>query len=205
MRTASAARVPGFPLIVAFARTTDFTRFGRDARLIAQTTEALLDTAQEHGFHTVHAQLLAAGRGSPFPPRVSLAHMLRGFARWRARSPRGPRLHLHVIGEELLHELDAQRIDLLELLDPETARFWVEISDGDGRADRELRHEPLALQLRRLADAYFTNAPGWKVTMYPGAIRDDETVDVASAGTMTLEEFGVLPGATLRFHRFRGR
>jgi hypothetical protein len=202
MVTASACRVEGFSVIVAFARTTDFNLYGRDARLIAQTTEAVLDVAQAEGFRAVHAQLLAAGGGSPFPPRVSLALMLRGYARWRRRSPHPcPRLMLHVVGEEILQELDAQRIDLLEMLDPEMVRFWVEVSDQHGRADRELRHDSLQLSLRRLADTYFTNGPGWIATVYPGPTRADEVLAIESAGDRTLEELGILPGATVRFQR----
>lgn len=201
MRTASAFRVPGTRVIVAFARTDDFTMFGRDARLISRTAEAMLDLARAEGFETVHAQLLASGRGTPFPPRVSLAHMLRGYARWRARTPDGPRLLVHVIDEELLHELDAQRIDLLELVEAETVRFWVEIADGDGRAERELRHERVDMTVDQLAGPYFTTGTGWKVTVIPGSTRADESAEVATAGARTLEELGVLPGATLRFHR----
>ena len=108
---------------------------------------------------------------------------------------------LHVVGEEILQELDAQRIDLLEMLDPEMVRFWVEVSDQHGRADRELRHDSLQLSLRRLADTYFTNGPGWIATVYPGPTRADEVLAIESAGDRTLEELGILPGATVRFQR----
>lgn len=201
IHTASAFRVPETPVIVAFARTEDFALYGRDARLISRTAEAMLGVARAEGFHTVHAQLLASGGGSPFPPRVSLAHMLRGYARWHARTPEGPRLLVHVVDEELLHELDAQRIDLLELLELEAVRFWVEVADGEGRADRELRHERLDLHLGQLAKPYFTIGTDWNATVIPGSTRADESVEVAAGADRTLEELGVLPGATVRFHR----
>jgi hypothetical protein len=105
------------------------------------------------------------------------------------------------VDEELLHELDAQRIDLVELLDSDWVRFWVEVADGDGRADRELRHERFDLVLGELARPHFATAPGWNATVIPGATRADESVEVASAAGRTLEELGVLPGATVRFHR----
>ena len=125
------------PVIIAFARTADFTLDGRDARLITEATIGALDEAAASGFSLVHAQLLATGGGSPFPPRAALAHMLRGFARWRsARADYRLRLQIHVLNEELLHELASNRLDVVEMSNPDTVRFW---GRGNGRWTRPAR------------------------------------------------------------------
>ena len=200
MQTGEALRVPGHAVIVAFARSSDLGKRGRDARLISTATESMLDVASGNGFRTVHAQLLAAGRDAPFPARVALAQMLRGYSRWHARhSRKRVDLRIHVVDPRLLAELSATRIDLLEMLDVKTTRLWTEVAEGTVTSHRDLHYLAPSTTLNDLAAALYTDRGGWRALVYPSPSYADRWFSLPNDGGVTLEEIGVLPGSTVRF------
>lgn len=200
METGEAMLVRGHDVIVAFARSSDRGKRGRDARLISTATEAMLDLASEQGFRTVKSQLLAAGRGAPFPGRVALAQMLRGYSRWHARHPKEHLdLQIHVVDPQLLAELSANRIDLLEMLDVNTSRFWTEVAEGTATSSRDLHFLPPSTTLNELAAGLYTDRGGWRAVVYPSPTYEECWFRLPEEGTASMDDIGVLPGSTVRF------
>ena len=206
METGEALLVPGHDVIVAFARSSDLGKRGRDARLISTATESMLDLASKQGFRTVNAQLLAAGRGAPFPGRVALAQMLRGYSRWHARHRRKRvDLRIHVVDPQLLAELSANRIDLLEMLDVKTTRFWTEVAEGTASSHRDLHYLPPSTTLNDLAAGLYTDRGGWRAVVYPSPSYEECWFQLPEEGDASLEEMGVLPGFDGSLLTARGR
>lgn len=199
------------PVVAAFARSpTDEDEHApadaRDARLIHETTLRVLKWASEHGRPVIHCQLLASGDGAPYAPRVALSQMLRAFGAWHRDRSNGSRLIIHVMKEELLAELSAGRLDLLELLEPDTVRLWVEVCEGGYRFDRLLLFERYDTSISELANRFYVNGLDWAVRVIPHPeIRSAPPIRVALCQERTLDALGLLPGSTLRFERLPDR
>jgi hypothetical protein len=197
--------------IAAFARTptpgaswspTD----SRNARAIFTATLRALDWARRERCKVARFQLLAAGASSPYPPRVALAQMLRAIGAHRANSRRTPRVVVHLVNEQLLAELSAGRLDVLELMQPDELRLWIEVHEVGHHVERVQRFERYDHKVGAIARSFFVDGRGWGLAVFPDPeLKTSQLRATAELRNRTLAEIGLVPGSTLRFEWISGK
>jgi hypothetical protein len=118
---------------------------------------------------------------------------------------------LHVQNRAALFELTSGRFDLVEMLACEDLPFWIEVQHSPDLIDREpaicssqMKVGDVARYIAGLHENSWTAelepSPRRKAGYRGRASRDPEEVTSAEViANWPLEQFGVLPGSTLRF------
>lgn len=167
----------------------------RDLRFVPNAMGELLSAAEAAGFKRVRMQLIASGR---FPPRFSLAKMVRAFARWWASRASDLKVSIHVVDPNVLFNLSTGRLDISELLSAGDLRFWVQTVTGESASERQLYFASYETPLGELI--HELDIPlSWSMKVSPAPRADDGGERIAELTALSLEELGVVPGATLRF------
>ena len=101
----------------------------------------------------IRMQLLASGgqddpikgprwSARTFPARFALVETVRAWGEWRRANPAAKcRLALHVVDPSVSREISSGRIDIVELLQPGSIRFWAEIVENGVLLERRLFHK----------------------------------------------------------------
>jgi hypothetical protein len=179
------------PLFCVVAREEDDVR---DVRCISRALGELCDVASGLGYRLARVQLLSAGPGRDFPPRLSLVEMVRGYAEWRRRTGTDFSIAVHLVDPNLLYELTTGRIEVLELLTCPDVRFWVEIVMPSGELERHLQHCLPDARVAEIAER-FAIPPTWNHEVGPPPSREEQPLPEPK----TIASIGVVPGSTLRF------
>ena len=182
------------------------SRDRRDARGVPPAVEMLMEVTQKLGFVHAHTMLLSAGPLRTYPASRTIMQMVRGWSRWSSRAGDGaPDLSIYVVQPEVLRDLDSQRLDVHSCLMADVLDFWLEVVMPDGQEQRlrviESAHtrvvEMLASNDITNLDARLDVVPPPCLHWGGWTLRAVATWEQHFGTSLTLETFGLLPGATL--------
>jgi hypothetical protein len=106
------------------------------------------------------------------------------------------------VNEELLGELSAGKLDVLELLEPDVVRLWIEVVEGTGRIERARVVERYAARVGDVAEDFFVDGDDWLASVFPDPhLASAKPIPVRRVADQTFADLGLLPGSTLRFER----
>ncbi len=188
------------PVFAVAARTepTD----ARNLRKIAPSIHELLTVASSMGKQAVLTGLIAAGPHRKWHPVFSLIEMLRG-ARIAARAlgEKCPSLVINILDPAVWFPLQAQKINVEDILSSQNLRFWAEIRPQQGEVSRLLciRSEEEGVATVARLFGFLPDTAGWEVEVHPRPTPDVAPHPLAAVWEHDLVSIGVVPGSTVLF------
>ena len=116
------------------------------------------------------------------------------------------RLAIHVVDPSVTREISSGRIDIVELLQPGSIRFWAEIVENGVLLERRMFQKDDFAQLQTILDDLDLPPRCWTfmVSPSPGIADDPDPILLLSdtaAISLSLRKLGVVPGSVLHFRR----
>jgi hypothetical protein len=124
----------------------------------------------------------------------------------REAPERAPDLSLYVVAPEVLYDLESGRLDVQSGLAPDVMDFWLEIVTRDEDEHRFRVVESVQYPVRQMLAERNVQAPDWALTVIPApsldwggwTLRGVHAWERVLGLDLSLENFGLLPGSTLR-------
>ena len=199
------------PVYVAQARDDGQTgRKARDARIVFDAFREALDCARQDQFTGMQTTLLAAGQNRVFSPYVSLIQMVRAYSAWSKQQEQGFHLTISVgrdnpgkTSSRVPHLLTSGRLSLIDLVEVEELRFWVEIWRSPTDVLRFLEIADERSTLRSIVERYGVSNGKWSAVVVPSPVQEAESIparEVFDDGpeSWTVVGAGIIPGSTLQ-------
>jgi hypothetical protein len=199
------------PVYVARARDESRTgRKARDARIVFDAFREALDCARQDQFTGMQTTLLAAGQYRVFSPYVSLIQMVRAYAAWSRQQEPGFHLTISVgrdnpgkTSSRVPHLLTSGRLSLIDLVEVEELRFWVEIWRSPSDVSRFLEIADERSTLRSIMQRYGISNGEWSAVVVPSPVQEAEAIPARQVFEDGPEDWtvvgaGIIPGSTLQ-------
>ncbi len=176
----------------------------RDLRLVATSIKELVIIASELNYESVHVGLIAAGKRKIWRSTFSLIEMIRGVRRAASEiSGTIPSLYFHIVDPSVKFPLMARKLPIAEILACEDVRFWLEINNLESEIERFMIIENEITPLISIAKKYMIPFESWLVEIYPSPFSGEQPVMLNELNNelnkVSISDFGVTPGGTLRF------